>query len=421
MQYNNSYNRYVPTYQQKPALKPHYGTQNNYQSVSYSNHQAAYSTNHFNAYNLVSTLMTMLGQMLGNSSSYGNSYQSYGNNNHNYQAPIQYLPGKPGPQGPAGPMGPVGPMGPIGPRGYTGPQGPMGKPGLPGPMGPMGPIGPVGPRGYAGPQGPVGPMGPMGPVGPRGYDGPQGPQGEKGEQGIQGEKGEKGDPGECCDNHIKGSAMLVGDPQLGLTTPELAALNTVLNNFDSKMVEGQTYTVLEDSDENGYKVDVETIDINGDADSGISVGTSTIAAGSHTIKVNIVDGQAVAEIQTEGSDAIQLVNLNDGISELDLGDGIFVNVEEVIDGPNGETANRIIVKNNEHSTSFALRDPGNDLPQYLDMGFAELTKDAANNATGYQAELDNLTNPVTGNPLKLGIADLLKMESDNPLLFWLNS
>ncbi len=213
-----------------------------------------------------------------------------------------------------------------------------------------------------------------------------------------------------CPNGTTGSAGLFGDPYFGLFTPNIGEIPSELQAFDINIApEDGLTSVLNDPDNGGFDVSVQTYAINPEGSTGVQQASITVGPDSVEFHNNgdlIVNGEVRGNISDEGT-----------IAEIQLTNGSVLTSEE-IDGPNGVTAERFAIITNEYKVTAAVRSP-EGAGSYLDMNFEEITNDAANNATGHRSDVPGLNNPVTGTQLQLGIADLLSLESDSSILQFL--
>ena len=133
------------------------------------------------------------------------------------------------------------------------------------------------------------------------------------------------------------------------------------------------------------------------------IGSATFQAGPSTITIQ-GDGSLLVNGAPQG-------NINDanGIPNLTLPGGVTVKADQEIDGANGQLGQRFVIANGEYKITAAVRKPDPNSNGYLDMNFEELTNNAADNATGYQAA-------VPGQTKAFGIPDLLRLEPGDPSL-----
>jgi hypothetical protein len=103
------------------------------------------------------------------------------------------------------------------------------------------------------------------------------------------------------------------------------------------------------------------------------------------------------------------------VGPITLPGGATISTSSQIDGPNGATAERFTIVNGEYKVTAALRTPSGATP-YLDTNFEELTNNAADNATGRDELVPGRTT-ASGQPLRMGIDDLLRLEPE-PTPFW---
>lgn len=199
---------------------------------------------------------------------------------------------------------------------------------------------------------------------------------------------------------LKGSAGLFGDPQFGLFTPGVKNAPNALKAFDSGIKNGQTVTLLKDSNLGGLEVNGTGVQVDPNRTNSTGIGSATFKSGNDTVKIQgdgslLVNGQNRGKIGDKGF-----------IAPIKLANGLTVSTENAIDGANGKTAERFVIRNGEYKITAAARNPHPDSAAYLDMNFEELTANAADNATGFQAN-------VAGLARKFGIADLLRLEPDS--------
>lgn len=199
---------------------------------------------------------------------------------------------------------------------------------------------------------------------------------------------------------VNGSAGLFGDPQFGLFTPGVENAPNALKAFDSGIGNGQTVTLLKDSNLGGLEVTGTGTQVDPGRTNSTGIGTATFKSGSDTVRIQ-GDGSLVVNGQNRGK-----IGDNGFIAPITLANGLTVSTENAIDGANGETAERFVIRNGEYKITAAARHPHPDSAGYLDMNFEELTANAADNATGFQTN-------VAGMARKFGIADLLRLEPDS--------
>ncbi len=212
------------------------------------------------------------------------------------------------------------------------------------------------------------------------------------------------------DCRVTGAAGLFGDPFFGLFTPELGEIPSELQAFDINIQpEDGLVSVLNDSDNGGFDVSVQTYAINPEGSVGVQQAAITVGTDSISFQNNgdlIINGQVRGNINDAGS-----------IAEIQLAGGSVMTREE-IDGPNGVTAERFVVRTDEYKVTAAVRSP-EGAGSYLDMNFEEQTTSAANNATGHKSQVSTLNNPATGTPLEMGLAELLSLEANSTILEFL--
>jgi hypothetical protein len=164
-------------------------------------------------------------------------------------------------------------------------------------------------------------------------------------------------------------------------------------------------SILSDPDNGGFDVSVRSVQINPEGNTG--VGNMTIRSGPDTVVFDntgtiTVNGQRAGNIKDPGF-----------VGPITLPGGGVVSTSTQIDGPNGQTAERFTIRTGEYTVTAALREPSGATP-YLDINFEEMTATAANNATGRDEVVSGVTE--NGQPVRLGIDDLLRIEPDTPLL-----
>lgn len=196
---------------------------------------------------------------------------------------------------------------------------------------------------------------------------------------------------------VLGSAGLFGDPMFGLFTPGLENVPDALKSFDSGIGNGQTVTLLKDSDLGGLEVTGTGVQVDPSIVNSTAIGTASFKSGNDVVTIG-GDGKLIVNGQNKG-------NIRDAgfIAPITLPSGLKVSTENAIDGANGATAERFVIQNGEYRITAAVRSPHPDSRSYLDMNFEELVADAADNATGYRVN-------VPGQTQQFGIADLLRLE-----------
>lgn len=212
-------------------------------------------------------------------------------------------------------------------------------------------------------------------------------------------------PPPCPPVKVNGSAGIYGDPKMGLFTPGLGNIPDALKNIDFNQAAGAPpATILQDPDGN-LNVQVTSVQVNPEGNTG--VGQLAIKSGSDSVNFDnsgniTVNGKVVGNINDAGF-----------VGPITLPSGAVIGTSTQIDGPNGKTAERFFFKNGEYQITAALRSPAG-ANSYLDLNFEELTSTAADNATGTKYTVPGVTDPVTGQPLKLSMADLLRLEPEIP-------
>lgn len=206
-------------------------------------------------------------------------------------------------------------------------------------------------------------------------------------------------PPPVCEEEPKvlGSAGLFGDPKFGVFTPGLANVPEALKSFDSGIGNGQTVTLLKDTDLGGLEVTGTGVQVDPANANTSAIGTASFKSGSDVVTIN-GDGNLLINGQNRGN-----INSSGFIAPITLSNGLKVSTENAIDGANGQMAERFVIQNGEYKITAAVRSPHPDSKSYLDMNFEELVANAADNATGFQAS-------VAGQTQQFGIADLLRLE-----------
>lgn len=206
-------------------------------------------------------------------------------------------------------------------------------------------------------------------------------------------------PPPVCEEEPKvmGSAGLFGDPKFGVFTPGLSNVPEALKSFDSGIGNGQTVTLLKDTDLGGLEVTGTGVQVDPANANSTALGTASFKSGSDVVTIN-GDGNLLVNGQNRGN-----LNSSGFIAPITLSNGLKVSTESAIDGANGQTAERFVIQNGEYKITAAVRSPHPDSKPYLDMNFEELVANAADNATGFQAS-------VAGQTQQFGIADLLRLE-----------
>ena len=206
---------------------------------------------------------------------------------------------------------------------------------------------------------------------------------------------------------VLGSAGLFGDPGISLYTPVLGVIPKELVNIPfTQAEEDPAISILKDPD-GQLEVSVRSVEVNPQGNTGIGIlkikaGTDEI--GFENSGVLTLNGKKLGNIKETGF-----------ILSQPLKNGGIVATSVQIDNEAGEKAERFTFENCEYRITAALRTP-EGASAYLDINFEELTGDAADNATGHQETLTGLTHPKTEEPLKMGIADLLRLEPKDPIL-----
>jgi hypothetical protein len=178
-----------------------------------------------------------------------------------------------------------------------------------------------------------------------------------------------------------GSLNISGDPTLTTTTPNVASTSM---SFTPPV--GQNFNVLTDPD-NNFSMNVNLHTINPQGKTGIEQASFT--AGGHAIQF-ANDGSLMVDGVNRGT-------LANGVSSIDLGNGITARTAQMDDG-GGKTATRFVLDTPDYQVTAALRQP-TGAGSYYDVNIAENKADAADNATG------SLINGQT-----VSVADLLKKE-----------
>lgn len=144
--------------------------------------------------------------------------------------------------------------------------------------------------------------------------------------------------------------------------------------------------MLTDPDGN-FAMNVSLHKINPEGKTGIEQASFT--AGGHAIQF-ANDGSLMV-------DGVKRGNLADGVSSIDLGNGVTVKTAQMDDG-GGKKATRFVLDTPDYQVTAALRKP-TGAGSYFDVNIAENKANAADNATG------SLINGQT-----VSVADLLKRE-----------
>ena len=198
------------------------------------------------------------------------------------------------------------------------------------------------------------------------------------------------------EDKVRGSAGMFGDPMFGLFTPNLGNVPAALKAFDSGLQNGQVVDLLSDSD-GAFNVKAEGIQVNSEVVNSTGIGKLTFSAGSNAVQLRN-DGSVLVNGQVRGN-----IKDNGLISPIALGNGLTLSTSMEVDDAAGNRSERFVITNGEYKFTAALRSPHENSQNYFDLNAEELTANAADNATGFQANVPGL------NKL-MGLADLLRIE-----------